>query len=395
MTKANLNRRSALSSAALAVLLAASLSGCSSSTEDAEETPEVTTQEETVEVVEEPEPESEEPAVDESQLIASVAQYYENNDNAVYTATLSYDDEGRLISQDSSFYTSKKWTYDEEGNLLTEEESYTEEDGELITSLKTYSYNSEGLPEKRTYETNEPDRYYDPVTGEEIEDPSQGILMEFDSPLTTYEWSSDGLTETITSYNRANEITDKSVDTLKSKPELPVFRVSLDAEHLGEMDETIELLSSDSMNSDGTITSTTTNEYNDEGKIIKSMWGAEGETYSTWTYEYDNAGNEVLFKAESDDSYSITESKYTDGKITQRIENDSHSGIAVSIFTYDSTGRLKAIAHAWPNYNDDLEPTGEYLCTCSVYDYVADNEELSSTPEELMAEARSQIEATA
>ena len=47
------------------------------------------------------------------------------------------------------------------------------------------------------------------------------------------------------------------------------------------------------------------------------------------------------------------------------------------------------------SYDENGEPTGEfeYIVGCSIFTFLEDDEELTTTPEQLMADARAQVEA--
>lgn len=400
MTLSTLRRLRALPAIALALALAAALAGCSSS-EPAEEpaapapADQPATPEAPAEEAEEPEPEPEfdtqaaEP-IAKDQLVASTAYYSEGYEEA-NTQLFEYDDAGRLVGtkfSDSDF--GNTWTYDENGNLLTQVETYMDENGAPLTNTITFKYNAENLPVERTFETTQPPTYYDPETGEQVDDPSQGVLQEWDAPKRTYEWSERGALEKTTEYNAAGEATIYE-STYQLPLITPVNTVSIDplsAGGIGYIEDNLRMLSDKVLDAEGFLMSETSNQYNSAGDPVSSST-KRGEMSVTETWTYDEHGNETSHVVDygGGETYTTdTEWVYGEsGEAIEKVVTDPDFGTQYFFLTYDSKGRLKTRTDATPF-------EGEYYFGCTVYDYLVDNEEPASTPEQLMAEARAKVQ---
>lgn len=166
MTLSTLGRLRTLPTIALALLLAATLAGCSAS-EPAEEAPapapapaEEPAAPEAPAEEEATEPEPAAPAIDKNQLVTAQTLYSEEMPDEPDTFEATYNDDGRLLSYDNAdqHYA---WTYDDAGRLLTERYTSTTEAGGENT-LTTYTYDSEGVRSESLYEDNSTALYMNP-----------------------------------------------------------------------------------------------------------------------------------------------------------------------------------------------------------------------------------------
>lgn len=398
MTLSVLKRLRTLPAIALALLLAVALAGCSSA-ETSEEpaapapaeepaTPETPAAEEPEEPATEFDTQQREPVSQES-LIASIDSYAEG-DEEPSRQTCAYDDAGRLTSltfDEGGLGT--KWTYDANGNLLTQVEDSDYGDT-AYTSTITYKYNDEGLPVERTYETTQPDTYVDPETGEQVDDPSQGELVEWDVPRITFEWSERGAQEQLVEYHASGEITSQTTYQLPIM--VPVSVVSTDPQSIsgfGVIEEDMRPLSSKTVDADGFVQSETSYQYNADGKLTSATM-KNGDWTTTDTRTYDEHGNITSdsYDYGDGDAQTVTYEWTYDsaGNPTELIVRDPEMGDTYEFFTYDSKGRLKARVSA-----SLFE--GEYSLYCGVFNYLVDDEALSATPQQLMDDARAKMEA--
>ena len=399
MTLSALGRLRALPTIALALALATALAGCAAS-EPAEEPAAPAPAEEPAAPEAPAEEEAEEPAtkfdtqqrepVDQETLVSSIDSYTESYAEPS-SQTCTYDNAGRLTSltfDEGGLGT--KWTYDANGNLLTQVEDFDYGDA-VYTSTISFKYNDEGLPVERTFETTQPDTYFDPETGEQTDDPSQGELAEWDVPRITFEWSERGAQEKLVEYHASGEeITSQTAYQLPIMVPMSVVSTDpLSSSDIGVIEEDMHPLSSKTIDADGFVTSETSYQYNSDGKLTSAIM-KNGDWTTTNTRTYDERGNiasDSYDYGDGDAQTTTYEWAYdSTGNPTEKVIRDPEMGDVYEFYTYDSKGRLKARVTA--NLFE-----GEYSLYCGVFNYIVDDEELTTTPEQLMADARAQVEA--
>lgn len=410
MTLSALGRLRALPTIALALALAAALAGCSTS-EPAEEAPAPAPAEEPAapeasaeEEAEEPEPAV--PAIDKSQLVTAQTTYSEELIDDPDTFEATYNDDGRLLSYDNA-NQHYAWTYDDAGRLLTESYTSTTEAGGEST-LTTYTYDSEGVLSESLYEDNSTALYINPETGEIGEDSSLGEPWNEPEQSTRTKWtySDDGKQLKGETYSLEGELL-KSETTYYAEDARYAYDTVLGTpDCIGLTESAANPLSRELFDADGEKTGEVTFTYDAQGNLTSQVFTEGGYTYTT-NYTYDDKGNQTSWSFATDDpeeavSSNSTTTEWTygaDGLPVSQSEYQEGSDIPTNIFfyTYDSKGRQKTStqAIAMESYDENGEPTGEfeYLVGCNIFTFLEDDEELTTTPEQLMADARAQVEA--
>lgn len=410
MTLSALGRLRALPTIALALALAAALAGCSTS-EPAEEAPAPAPAEEPAapeasaeEEAEEPEPAV--PAIDKSQLVTAQTTYSEELIDDPDTFEATYNDDGRLLSYDNA-NQHYAWTYDDAGRLLTESYTSTTEAGGEST-LTTYTYDSEGVLSESLYEDNSTALYINPETGEIGEDSSLGEPWNEPEQSTRTKWtySDDGKQLKGETYSLEGELL-KSETTYYAEDARYAYDTVLGTpDCIGLTESAANPLSRELFDADGEKTGEVTFTYDAQGNLTSQVFTEGGYTYTT-NYTYDDKGNQTSWSFATDDpeeavSSNSTTTEWTygaDGLPVSQSEYQEGSDIPTNIFfyTYDSKGRQKTStqAIAMESYDENGESTGEfeYLVSCNIFTFLEDDEELTTTPEQLMADARAQVEA--
>ncbi len=410
MTLSALGRLRALPTIALALALATALAGCAAS-EPAEEpaapapaeepaAPEAPAEEE----VEEPEPAA--PAIDKSQLVTAQTTYSEELIDDPDTFEATYNDDGRLLSYDNA-NQHYAWTYDDAGRLLTESHTSTAEVGGEST-LTTYTYDSEGVLSESLYEDNSTTLYMNPETGEIGENSSLGEPWNEPEQSTRTKWtySNDGKQLKGETYSLEGELIESETTYYAEDARYAYDTVLGTPDCIGLTEPTANPLSRELFDADGEKTGEVTFTYDAQGNLTSQVFTEEGYTYTT-DYTYDDKGNQTSWSFATDDpeeavSSNSTTTEWTygaDGLPVSQSEYQEGSDIPTNIFfyTYDSKGRQKTStqAIAMESYDENGEPTGEfeYLVGCNIFTFLEDDEELTTTPEQLMADARAQVEA--
>ena len=410
MTLSALGRLRALPTIALALALAAALAGCSTS-EPAEEAPAPAPAEEPAapeapaeEEAEEPEPAV--PAIDKSQLVTAQTTYSEELIDDPDTFEATYNDDGRLLSYDNA-NQHYAWTYDDAGRLLTESYTSTTEAGGEST-LTTYTYDSEGVLSESSYEDNSTALYINPETGEIGEDSSLGEPWNEPEQSTRTKWtySDDGKQLKGETYSLEGELL-KSETTYYAEDARYAYDTVLGTpDCIGLTESAANPLSRELFDVDGEKTGEVTFTYDAQGNLTSQVFTEGGYTYTT-NYTYDDKGNQTSWSFNTDDpeeefSAHSGETKWaydSDGLPISQSEYQEGSDIPTNTFfyTYDSKGRQKTSTQviAMESYDENGEPTGEfeYIVGCSIFTFLEDDEELTTTPEQLMADAREQVEA--
>ena len=410
MTLSALGRLRALPTIALALALAAALAGCSTS-EPAEEAPAPAPAEEPAapeapaeEEAEEPEPAV--PAIDKSQLVTAQTTYSEELIDDPDTFEATYNDDGRLLSYDNA-NQHYAWTYDDAGRLLTESYTSTTEAGGEST-LTTYTYDSEGVLSESSYEDNSTALYINPETGEIGEDSSLGEPWNEPEQSTRTKWtySDDGKQLKGETYSLEGELL-KSETTYYAEDARYAYDTVLGTpDCIGLTESAANPLSRELFDVDGEKTGEVTFTYDAQGNLTSQVFTEGGYTYTT-NYTYDDKGNQTSWSFNTDDpeeefSAHSGETKWaydSDGLPISQSEYQEGSDIPTNTFfyTYDSKGRQKTSTQviAMESYDENGEPTGEfeYIVGCSIFTFLEDDEELTTTPEQLMADARAQVEA--
>lgn len=410
MTLSALGRLRALPTIALALALAAALAGCSTS-EPAEEAPAPAPAEEPAapeasaeEEAEEPEPAV--PAIDKSQLVTAQTTYSEELIDDPDTFEATYNDDGRLLSYDNA-NQHYAWTYDDAGRLLTESYTSTTEAGGEST-LTTYTYDSEGVLSESLYEDNSTALYINPETGEIGEDSSLGEPWNEPEQSTRTKWtySDDGKQLKGETYSLEGELL-KSETTYYAEDARYAYDTVLGTpDCIGLTESAANPLSRELFDADGEKTGEVTFTYDAQGNLTSQVFTEGGYTYTT-NYTYDDKGNQTSWSFNADDpeeefSAHSGEAKWaydSDGLPISQSEYQEGSDIPTNTFfyTYDSKGRQKTSTQviAMESYDENGEPTGEfeYIVGCSIFTFLEDDEELTTTPEQLMADARAQVEA--
>lgn len=409
MTLSALGRLRALPTIALALALAAALAGCSTS-ESAEEAaapapteepavPEASAEEE----AEEPEPAV--PAIDKSQLVTTQTTYSEELIDDPDTFEATYNDDGRLLSYDNA-NQHYAWTYDDAGRLLTESYTSTTEAGGEST-LTTYTYDSEGVLSESSYEDNSTALYINPETGEIGEDSSLGEPWNEPEQSTRTKWtySDDGKQLKGETYSLEGELL-KSETTYYAEDARYAYDTVLGTpDCIGLTESAANPLSRELFDADGEKTGEVTFTYDAQGNLTSQVFTEGGYTYTT-NYTYDDKGNQTSWSFNTDDpeeefSAHSGETKWaydSGGLPISQSEYQEGSDIPTNTFfyTYDSKGRQKTSTQviAMESYDENGEPTGEfeYIVGCSIFTFLEDDEELTTTPEQLMADARAQVE---
>lgn len=410
MTLSALGRLRALPTIALALALAAALAGCSTS-EPAEEAPAPAPAEEPAapeasaeEEAEEPEPAV--PAIDKSQLVTAQTTYSEELIDDPDTFEATYNDDGRLLSYDNA-NQHYAWTYDDAGRLLTESYTSTTEAGGEST-LTTYTYDSEGVLSESLYEDNSTALYINPETGEIGEDSSLGEPWNEPEQSTRTKWtySDDGKQLKGETYSLEGELL-KSETTYYAEDARYAYDTVLGTpDCIGLTESAANPLSRELFDADGEKTGEVTFTYDAQGNLTSQVFTEGGYTYTT-NYTYDDKGNQTSWSFNTDDpeeefSAHSGETKWaydSDGLPISQSEYQEGSDIPTNTFfyTYDSKGRQKTSTQviAMESYDENGEPTGEfeYIVGCSIFTFLEDDEEPTTTPEQLMADARAQVEA--
>lgn len=409
MTLSALGRLRALPTIALALALAAALAGCSTS-EPAEEAPAPAPAEEPAapeapaeEEAEEPEPAV--PAIDKSQLVTAQTTYSEELIDDPDTFEATYNDDGRLLSYDNA-NQHYAWTYDDAGRLLTESYTSTTEAGGEST-LTTYTYDSEGVLSESSYEDNSTALYINPETGEIGEDSSLGEPWNEPEQSTRTKWtySDNGKQLKGETYSLEGELL-KSETTYYAEDARYAYDTVLGTpDCIGLTESAANPLSRELFDADGEKTGEVTFTYDAQGNLTSQVFTEGGYTYTT-NYTYDDKGNQTSWSFNTDDpeeefSAHSGETKWaydSDGLPISQSEYQEGSDIPTNTFfyTYDSKGRQKTSTQviAMESYDENGEPTGEfeYIVGCSIFTFLEDDEELATTPEQLMADARGQVE---
>lgn len=410
MTLSALGRLRALPTIALALALAAALAGCSTS-EPAEETPAPAPAEEPAapeapaeEEAEEPEPTA--PAIDKSQLVTVQTTYSEELIDDPDTFEATYNDDGRLLSYDNA-NQHYAWTYDDAGRLLTESYTSTAEAGGEST-LTTYTYDSEGVLSESLYEDNSTTLYMNPETGEIGEDSSLGEPWNEPEQSTRTKWtySDDGKQLKGETYSLEGELLESETTYYAEDARYAYDTILGTPDCIGLTESAATPLSRETLDANGEKTGEATFTYDAQGNLTSQVVTEGGYTY-TANYTYDDKGNQTSWSFATDDpeeavSSNSTTTEWTygaDGLPVSQSEYQEGSDIPTNIFfyTYDSKGRQKTStqAIAMESYDENGEPTGEfeYLVGCNIFTFLEDDEELTTTPEQLMADARAQVEA--
>lgn len=406
MTLSALGRLRALPTIALALALAAALAGCSTS-EPAEEAPAPAPAEEPAapEAPAEEEAEEPEPAIDKSQLVTAQTTYSEELIDDPDTFEATYNDDGRLLSYDNA-NQHYAWTYDDAGRLLTESYTSTTEAGGEST-LTTYTYDSEGVLSESSYEDNSTALYINPETGEIGEDSSLGEPWNEPEQSTRTKWtySDDGKQLKGETYSLEGELL-KSETTYYAEDARYAYDTVLGTpDCIGLTESAANPLSRELFDVDGEKTGEVTFTYDAQGNLTSQVFTEGGYTYTT-NYTYDDKGNQTSWSFNTDDpeeefSAHSGETKWaydSDGLPISQSEYQEGSDIPTNTFfyTYDSKGRQKTSTQviAMESYDENGEPTGEfeYIVGCSIFTFLEDDEELTTTPEQLMADAREQVE---
>lgn len=409
MTLSALGRLRALPTIALALALAVALAGCSTS-EPAEEVPAPAPAEEPAapeapaeEEAEEPEPAA--PAIDKSQLVTAQTKYSEELIDDPDTFEATYNDDGRLLSYDNA-NQHYAWTYDDAGRLLTESHTSTAEAGGEST-LTTYIYDSEGVLSESLHEDNSTALYMNPETGEIGEDSSLGEPWNEPEQSTRTKWtySDDGKQLKGEIYSLEGELLESRVTYYAEDVRYAYDTVLGTPDCIGLTESAANPLSRELFDADGEKTGEVTFTYDAQGNLTSQVFTEGGYTYTT-NYTYDDKGNQTSWALTTDDpeeaafsNSTTTEWTYgTDGLPISQSEYQEGSDIPMNIFfyTYDSKGRQKTSTQviAMESYDENGEPAGEfeYIVGCSVFTFLEDDEELTTTPEQLMADARAQVE---
>lgn len=410
MTLSALGRLRALPTIALALALAAALAGCSTS-EPAKEAPAPAPAEEPAapeapaeEEAEEPEPTA--PAIDKSQLVTAQTTYSEELIDDPDTFEATYNDDGRLLSYDNA-NQHYAWTYDDAGRLLTESYTSTTEAGGEST-LTTYTYNSEGVLSESSYEDNSTALYINPETGKIGEDPSLGEPWNEPEQSTRTKWtySDDGKQLKGETYSLEGELVESEIAYYAQDVRHIYETVLGTPDSIGQTESAANPLRRELFDAEGEKTGEVSYTYDAMGNMTSRV-GAEGGYNYTNSYTYDDKGNQTSWSFSTNDpeeeiSASSGETTWTynsDGLPASQSEYQEGSDLPthITFYAYDSKGRQKAYTQviAMESYDDNGEPTGEieYIVGCSVFTFLEDDEELTTTPEQLMADARAQVEA--
>lgn len=398
MTLSALGRLRALPTIALALALAAALAGCSTS-EPAEEAPAPAPAEEPAAPEAPAEEEAEEPEpIDKSQLVAKSTSYYLDSEQEPDVRTATYDDTGRLLSVGDA--TSKyEWTYDDEGRILTEKVSALSDVEGAGDTLTTNTYNADGTLAETVVEDSTPALYFDPETGETGEDPSLGELWQEagESYRLVFSYSDDGTQETAESYTLDGDLTGSRIFYYDEDVRTLYDEVSTDPQLLGAVISPALPLKTELFDETGTQTGEVTHTYDANGNET-SMIETSAEDTTEQTYTYDENGNETSSAISSSIMPEMNNSSQTTwtydeaGRPTASVLVSDGANSWFEFFTYDSKGRLKTVTSVVPMMDaetgEELEPT----IGCTVYNYLIDDEEPTTTPEQLMADARAQVE---
>lgn len=330
-------------------------------------------------------------AAEASQQVATIT-YYDNDSSEPITSTYAYDDAGRLISAEDVTMT-QKWTYDDAGRLTKEETVYAadgeEEGGEQTT---TYTYDEAGTLVERIFEDTTGENL-DYETGEPMTDPDTGAVL--DDYKRTYTYEDDGKKMTTTVTNADGQWIGGTISTF-AESALQLFpTVSVKPEELGTVVDPWKPIKEETVTEDGTVTESSEYAYNEAGEITtltSTYEDEEGSEKIVWTSTYDDKGNEtmttVAMEGATDDEAQETPTEWTYNEAGQAIEKvslDPFFGMTYEFYTYDSAGRLKSITYVQP------QDGAEHLVGCQIYDYVTDNEDPASTPQQLMEEAAAKV----
>ena len=412
MTLFTLGRLRTLPTIALALLLAATLAGCSAS-EPAEEAPspapapaEEPAAPEAPAEEEATEPEPAAPAIDKNQLVTAQTLYSEEMPDEPDTFEATYNDDGRLLSYDNAdqHYA---WTYDDAGRLLTERYTSTTEAGGENT-LTTYTYDSEGVRSESLYEDNSTALYMNPETGEIGEEPSLGEPWHEPEQSTRTKWtySDDGKQLKGETYSLDGELLTSEITYYAEDARYAYDTILGTPDNIGLTESAANPLSREVFDASGKKTGEVTFTYDTLGNLTSRVDTEGGYTYTT-SYTYDDKGNQTSWSFSTDDpeeeifnrSGEIKWTYNSDGLPISQSEYQEGSDIPTNIifYTYDSKGRQKANTQvmAMESYDENGEPNGgfEHVASCNIFTFLEDDEDLTTTSEQLMADARAQVEA--
>lgn len=398
MTLSTLGRLRTLPTIALALALAAALAGCSTS-EPAEEAPAPAPAEEPAapEAPSEKEAEKPEP-VDKSQLVATSTSYYLDSEQEPDVRTATYDDAGRLLSVGDA--TSKyDWTYDDEGRILTEKFSALSDVEGAGDTLTTNTYNADGTLAETVVEDSTPALYFNPETGETGEDPSLGELWQEagESYRLVLSYSDDGTQKTVESYTLDGDLTGSRIFYYDQDARASYDKVSTDPELLGTVISPALPLRTELFDETGTRTSEVTRTYDTNGNETSMVeTGADGTTEQTCTYdEHGNQTSNVISSSIAPEMNGSSQTTWTYDEAERPVTSiTAHDGTEswFEFFTYDSKGRLKAVTDVVPMIDAETGEAYDPVISCTVFNYLVDDEDLTTTPEQLMADARAQVE---
>lgn len=399
MTLAALSRLRALPTIALALILAVALAGCSASEPadktaapaPAEEpaTPEAPVEEE----AEEPEPEA--PAIDKTQLVTTVTEYFDGMDEPVVSKA-TYGDDGRILTYGNGT-EERAWTYDNEGRILTER-VIAESEMAPQDRLTTYTYGADGALAETLVEDHAPAVYINAETGEMGTDPALGELMQEagESSRTQWTFSEDGKEKKGETFTLDGAPVESAIYYYDEDARTAYDTFSTDPRFLGQITPSAHPIRTESFDAEGNKIGESSITYDANGNRTSTKDVSNGATYEL-TSTYDEEGNQTSSTYSEDGINMSSETTWTYDEagrpISSKTTYSENPDPQMEFFTYDSKGRLKATVYLAPmmGYDEDGNPTTEEtMVSCTVYDYLVDNEELSATPQQLMDEARAQ-----
>lgn len=388
MTLSNRTSRAAAGCLALALALPFGLAGCAQSNDAADQGAGTAAEAPADQGTGQEEASGE--AAEASQQVATIT-YYDNDSDESITSTYTYDDAGRLISAEDVTMT-QKWTYDDAGRLTKEETVYAaDEEDEGGEQTTTYTYDDNGTLVERIFEDTTGENL-DYETGEPMTDPDTGAVL--DDYKRTYTYEDDGKKMTTTVTNADGQWIGGTVSTF-AESALQLFpTVSVKPEELGVVVDPWKPIKEETVTEDGTVTESSEYTYNEAGEITtltSTYEDEEGSEKIIWTSTYDDKGNETMTTvamegSEEDTQETPTEWTYNEtGQAIEKVSFDPFFGTTYEFYTYDSAGRLKSITYVQP------QDGAEHLVGCQIYDYVADNEDPASKPQQLMEEAAAKV----
>lgn len=325
------------------------------------------------------------------QRVTAITYYDSGSDESISTS-YTYDDAGRLTAAEDATMI-QKWSYDDAGRLVKEETSYAADDeSDGGDQTITYTYDGDGTLVERIFEDTTGENL-DYETGEPMTDPDTGAVL--DDYKRTYTYEDDGKKMTTTVTNVDGQWIGGTVSTFTESAKGLFPTVSVKPEELGMVEEPWKPAKEETLAQDGTVTESSEYTYNEAGDIttLTSTYDdEEGSEKIIWTSTYDDKGNEtmttVAMEGAADDETQETPTEWTYNEAGQAIEKvsfDPFFGTTYEFYTYDSAGRLKSITYVQPQDGSD------HLVGCQIYDYATDNEEPSSTPQQLMDEAAAKV----